>query len=175
MIFYLPLTVSKDNENDEDWDISLRIAETAAALTNANDGFELTNDEADVTILDADAPTLSVCDRSEDVESAILSYATNAAGGAQAEAAGFGGNVRCDDITVRDLGTIRTFTVTDADADDREPIANLVSGDFEGFTGVTSLHIVGSRNLPSAYLPVSVAKSMEPVRFRSRSQRTTRR
>ncbi|MXX67078.1 MAG: hypothetical protein F4Z40_08910 [Chloroflexi bacterium] len=149
VIFYLPLTVSKDNENDEDWDISLRIAETAAALTNANAGFELTNDEADITILDADAPTLSVCDRSEDVESAILSYAIDAAGGAQAGAVGFGGNVRCGDITIRDLGTVMTFTVTDADTDDREPIANLVSGDFEGFTGVTSLHIVGARNLPS--------------------------
>ena len=149
VIFYWPLTVSKDNENDEDWDISLTIAETATGLTNANAGFELTNDEADVTILDADAPSLSVCDRSEDVEAAILSYATDAAGGAQTGMAGFGGNVRCDDITVRDLGTIRTFTVTDADADDREPIANMVTGDFEGFTGVTSLHIVGTRSLPS--------------------------
>ncbi|MXW28752.1 MAG: hypothetical protein F4Z80_07780 [Chloroflexi bacterium] len=39
--------------------------------------------------------------------------------------------------------------MTDADADDREPIANMVTGDFEGFTGVTSLHIVGARSLPS--------------------------
>ena len=36
------------------------------------DDYELANDEADITVLDADAPANSVCDRSEDVEAAIL-------------------------------------------------------------------------------------------------------
>ena len=149
VIFYWPLTVAKDNENDDDWDISLKIAETTTGLTNANVGFALTNDEADVTILDADAPSTLVCDRSEDVEEAILSYARDEDRGRQDGAAGFGGNVKCDDITIRDLGTVGMLTLADADADDKEPIASLVTGDFEGFTGLTALHIVGARSLPS--------------------------
>ncbi len=149
VIFYFPITVAKDNDNDDDWDIRLTIAETDAGLLNANDDFELTNNEADVTILDADAPSTSVCDRSEDVEEALLRYASDSARGGQAAEAGFGGHVRCDDITLRDLSTVGILTVADADTDDEEPIANLVAGDFEGLTKLTSLRIVGARSLPS--------------------------
>lgn len=152
VIFYWPITVGKDNENDEDWDISLTIAETAAGITNANANFDLLNDEADVTILDADAPMLSVCDRSEDVEEAILAYANPTASGTlgeQSGADGFGGNDRCDDITLRDLGTIPSLTIMDADTDDAEAIEDLVAGDFEGMAGLTTLHIVGARSLPA--------------------------
>ena len=153
VIFYWPITVDKDNENDEDWDISLTILEVVGAtgITNANANFDLLNDEADVTILDADAPMLSVCDRSEDVEEAILDYAgdTTGARGGQAGADGFGGNTRCDDITLRDLGTIPTLNIMDADTEDAEAIEDLVAGDFEGMAGLTTLHIVGARSLPA--------------------------
>lgn len=157
VIFYLPITVAKDNENDEDWDIRLTIAESVAAasgdlgITNAKAEFDLANDETDVTILDADAPTLSVCDRSEDVSEAILAYAypdTDGELGRQAGVLGFGGNQRCDDITLRDLSTVGSLTISDSD-EDGEPLEALVSGDLEGLTGLTSLKIVGAGALPS--------------------------
>ena len=108
----------------------------------------ISNDEADVTILDADAPALSVCDRSEDVEAEILDIA--AASAPATGALGFGANLRCDDITVRDLSTVEaTLTIMDDDDDDAEALESLIAGDFEGMTGLTSLKIVGARTLPS--------------------------
>ena len=144
VVFYWPITVAKDNENDEEWDITLAITEDAAGISDSVADFELVNDEADVTILDADAPALSVCDRSEDVEDSILALTDDPTPDTL-----FGGNTRCDDLTLRDLGAIEALTVDDADDDDREAIANLIAGDFEGLVGLDTLHIVGARGLPS--------------------------
>ena len=166
-IFYWPIKVDNDNGTDDDWEIALSIDETVAAtvgadgITNADANFRLVNDEADVTILDADAPALSVCDRSEDVEAAIRASAEDDAVGGQTGPGGFGENERCSDITLRDLGTLRTLTIADADDNDREAIESLIAGDFEGMTELTSLKIVGARTLPSGIFD-GVGKDADP-------------
>jgi hypothetical protein len=152
-IFYWPITVGKDNSNDDDWDISLKITETSPREATVIPEFDLTNDEADVTVLDADAPAVSVCDRSEHVEDAILAFAGNADGTTPLPTPQTGtypnwdGNNRCGDITSRDLGTIAVLDILDTD--DREPITDLIAGDFESLSGLTSLTITGARSLPS--------------------------
>lgn len=143
-IFYLPLHVNKDNDNRDEWDFTITITDPVpGADTTAT--FEITNDEADITVLDADAPSLSVCDRSEDVEAAILGLA-GADGLSPANL--YGGHTKCDDLTLRDLGQIPGLAVLDSD-EDNEPIADLVAGDFEGLTGAATLSIQGARSLPS--------------------------
>ena len=150
VIFYWPITVRKDNDNSEDWDVTFAVTEDVAGISgslvdeNNNPDIELANDEAEITVLDADAPALNVEDRSEDVREAILALATADGVGTQ-----FGGHTRADDLTLRDLGTITALTVTDADDDDREAIESLVAGDLEGLVGLRTLHIVGARSLPS--------------------------
>ncbi len=62
-IFYLPLTVDKDNDNSDEWDFSISIGATIG--NNDTTDYDLANDEIDITVLDADAPATSVCDRSE--------------------------------------------------------------------------------------------------------------
>ena len=150
VIFYWPITVGKDNSNDEDWDIDLAIAETTPRAADVVPEFDLNqNDEASVIILDADAPAVSVCDRSEDVEAEILDFAADATnGGARNGTDGWDGNLRCGDITARDLGTIPSLTIVDDDGDGA-PLEELTSGDFNSLTGLTSLTITGARNLPS--------------------------
>ena len=144
-IFYWPITAAKDNSNDEDWDFRLKIAETTPRATDVVPEFDLSNDEADITVLDADAPAVSVCDRSEHVEDAILAIATVRA--AATDDTTWDGNDRCGEITARDLGTIGMLTI--ADTDDGEPIADLLSGDFNSLSGLTALTITGARSLPS--------------------------
>lgn len=139
-IFYLPLTVDKDNDTRDDWDFRITIQ---SAIQNAQTGYKLANSEADITVLDADKPATSVCDRSEDVEAAILNLA--AAASTQNT---YGGHTRCDDLTGRDLAAITTLAVSDDDGDG-EPIRSLVSGDFGGLTNLTTLTITGAGTLPS--------------------------
>ena len=138
-IFYLPLQANKDNDNRSEWDFNITIN---AAIGNAVAGYELTNDEVDITVLDADAPALSVCDRSEDVEAAILALAEAETG------ALYGGHEKCDDLTLRDLGAIPGLAVLDSDGDN-EPIADLIAGDFEGLANAATLSITGAGALPS--------------------------
>lgn len=161
-IFYWPLTVGKDNVNEGETDFKIEIGLVASptpALTGFKqsiiDDFELANIEIDVTVIDADEPSLSVCERSEDVEAAILLAVTNDANSngrvdaGEVAADGFGGHNECDELTLRDLGSITALlTIDDAD-DDNEPIVNLIAGDFEGLTGLTRLHIEGASSLPS--------------------------
>ena len=159
LIFYWPITVAKDNDNDESWDIVLEIdnaalAEavdvnaTAVGIVNAIDEFDLTNDRTDVQILDADAPSVEVCDRSEDAHDAIIAAVTPAAGNAANPL--YGGHTDCDELTLQDLGNIdSTLTVEDSDVGDNEPIEDLIAGDFEGLKGLDVLHIIGARGLPS--------------------------
>ena len=142
-IYYLPLQVSKNNDNDEEWDFTITISEVNDQSDTPITGHELTNDEIDITVLDADAPALSVCDRSEDVEAAILALADAASGDET-----YGGNTKCDDLTLRDLGAVPGLSVVDADGD-LEPIADLISGDFEGLSNAATLSITGARTLPS--------------------------
>jgi hypothetical protein len=144
-IFYWPITVGKDNSNGDDWDFRATITETTARAADVVPEFDLTNDYADVTVLDADAPAVSVCDRSEHVEDAILAIARVRA--AATDATTWDGNDRCGEITSRDLGTIDTLSIVDTD--DAEPIADLIAGDFESLSGLTALTITGARSLPS--------------------------
>ncbi len=139
-IFYLPFTVDKDNDNSDEWDFTIEIN---AGITGATTGYELANDKADITVLDADAPSTSVCDRSEDVEAEILDKADD-----DGVDATFGAHTKCDDLTLRDLGAFTSLVIDDDDLD-LEPIEDLVAGDFEGLKGLTTLHIVGARSLPS--------------------------
>ena len=142
-IFYLPLTVNKDNDNSDEWDFTLGIN---AEIDNAMADYELANDEADITVLDADAPVNSVCDRSEDVEAAIL----NAVGVDNLIPVSlYGSHTKCDDLTLRDLAAFASLTVVDDDDDGKEPIADLATGDLEGLTKLNSLHIIGAGILPS--------------------------
>lgn len=138
-IFYLPLLVNKDNDNRDDWDFRLTIN---AGIEHAVTPYELANNEADITVLDADAPATSVCDRSEDVQAAIVLVATGVTD------ATYGGHTRCDDLTLRDLGAMTSLTVIDEDGDG-EPLEDLVAGDFEGLEGLTSLTLTGAGSLPS--------------------------
>ena len=176
IVFAWPITVSKDNENNEDpWVIELSIPETITGLTNSIDGgdFELTNPTADVLVSDADAPALSVCERSEDVQAAIVETAERAAAANTTDSTGafliYGGHNDCEDLTLTDLGRMASGIANDARADsgtpletaqtgvfwvedadgDNEPLENLISGDFEGLSSVSQLHIRGARNLPS--------------------------
>ncbi|MXY01183.1 MAG: hypothetical protein F4Y67_10260 [Chloroflexi bacterium] len=143
-IFYLPLVVNKDNDNRDDWEFRL----TISSVARAEAGFELANKEADITVLDADAPATSVCDRTEDVEAAIVKAVTPSSTNTITPAERYGGHTRCDDLTLRDLGAITDLPVIDDDGDG-EPIEDLVAGDFEGLKGLTSLTLTGAGSLPS--------------------------
>lgn len=143
-IFYLPLLVDKDNDNRDDWDFRLTIN---AGIEHAVTPYELANNEADITVLDADAPATSVCDRSEDVAAAIVLVATGPADALVTDKT-YGGHTRCDDLTLRDLEAMTTLTVMDDDGDG-EPLEDLVAGDFEGLEGLTSLTLTGAGSLPS--------------------------
>ncbi len=139
-IYYLPLRVNKNNDTGDEWDFTITINDE---IGNATPGYELTNDEADITVLDADAPALSVCDRSEDVETSILLLASAASTGRD-----YGGHTKCDDLTLRDLASITGLMVFDGD-EDNEPIADLIAGDFEGMANLATLSITGAGALPS--------------------------
>ena len=177
IVFAWPITVSKDNENNEDpWVVELSIPETIAGLTNSaeNGDFELSNPTADVNVSDADAPALSVCDRSEDVLTAIEETAERAAlAGTTFDNGAFliyGGHDDCEDLTLTDLGRMAAAVADDAAADatdqeavdaqagvfwiedsdgDGEPLESLIAGDFEGLASIERLHIIGARSLPS--------------------------
>ena len=176
VVFAWPITVGKDNENNEDpWIIELRIPETSTGLSNSIDGgdFELANPTADVLVMDADAPAVSVCARSEDVQAAIVETAERAAAADTTDSTGafliYGDHNDCEDLTLTDLGRMASAVANDArgdsgsdletaqtdvfwveDADgDNEPLENLIAGDFEGLSSVSQLHIRGARNLPS--------------------------
>ena len=144
-IFYLPLLVNKDNDNRDDWDFRLTIND---GIDHAVTPYELANNEADITVLDADAPATSVCDRSEDVEAAIVAEVTGTTADPVTPAEKYGGHTRCDDLTLRDLGAIDDLSVLDEDGDG-EPLEDLVAGDFEGLVGLTSLTLTGAGSLPS--------------------------
>lgn len=157
VIFYWPITVSNDNENDDDWEITLTINEDSGFLQAASAGglasataatVEFATDSAEVTVLDADKPAIEVCDRSEDVEEAILGVVEPDA--TVTRYGGTTGNPRdCDELTKRDLSKIVQLTVADDDEDDKEPLETLLAGDFSDLTALHRLHIVGARNLPS--------------------------
>lgn len=143
-IFYLPLQANKDNDNREDWDFKITITDPVPGADTAEaNAFELANDEAEITVLDADAPSLSVCDRSEHVEAAILALTES-----PSPANLYGSHTKCDDLTLRDLGEIPGLNVLNSDDTD-EPIADLIAGDFEGLAKAATLSITGAGALPS--------------------------
>ena len=156
VVYYLPITANKDNENEDDWSFTIVIDESNRSETGAGDTLNLTedddllNEEIDVTVLDADIPAIGD-DRSEDVIEAIVAYITDASQDDQGNL--FGGHTGgLDKLTLRDLGRITRLAIADADSEtttDGEPLEQLLSGDFEGLTGLTSLQIVGAQSLPS--------------------------
>ena len=177
VILYWPITVSNDNENDDEWDITLTINETtgfkqaatveALGTATANE-VSLAIDSANVTIVDADEPVTTVCDRSEDVEESILTLVS--VSGQEATYGGIPNNPRdCDELTKRDLSKISQLWVADEDTDDREPLETLQANDFADLTGVYRLHIVGARSLPSGiFAGVGKRLGVRPRRRRSR-------
>ena len=89
-----------------------------------------------------------MCDRSDDVQEAILD-AVDGTGDTPVAQDDFYDHLRCDDITLADLGTISgTLAITDSDGDN-EPLEDLVAGDFEGIKGISGLSITGAGSLPS--------------------------
>ena len=157
VIYHWPITVSNDNETEDDWEITLTINEdtgvkqgtSASNAANATAAaVSLAIDQAEVTILDADEPATIVCNRSEDVEASILQVV--AVSGNEADFGGTTNNPRdCDELTKRDLSKITQLWVADDDTDDMEPLETLLANDFADLTGLYRLHIVGARALPS--------------------------
>lgn len=145
VIFYYPINVDKDNTTEEDWEFSLRVTRDTDGISAAPADFDLDNDEIDVIVTDVDAPAVSVCDRSEDVQENIL----DVVGATGVLAATYGGHTDCDDLTIRDLGNMRMLTVDDDDAEEGGALEPLQTGDFSDLSGLTMLHLIGAESLPS--------------------------
>ncbi len=144
IVYYLPIKAEKDNELTSEWDIDLEITVINPAASNAIKNLDLA--DSVITVLDADAPILDVCDRSDNVVDSIKQEITT---GTQIgdDADIFGGHDECD-LTLRDLGEIETLTIQNKRAG--EPLDDALSaGDLEGLTGLTSLQLVGADALPS--------------------------
>ena len=174
IVFAWPVMVQKDNDNSDSWIVDLEIPETTAGLTNSVDDFGLAIQRSELVVMDADAPTPSVCDRSEDVQRTIEETADRAATANTTDSTGafliYGGHDDCSELTLTDLGRMTVAVADDAQADttdsaavaaqtgvfwvedsfgDGEPLESLIAGDFAGLTGVQRLHIIGARSLPS--------------------------
>lgn len=144
VVYYWPVYVDSDNDNDPDWDFDLEINADADAYrepdgTGRRESLDLSDfldiSEAEVVVRDADAPQVLVSDRSRLVEEAIEA----------ALAAGTSISHRGDDITLKDLSAITTLNLVDAE--DGRTFA-LGSGDLEGLSGLTALHLKGASRLP---------------------------
>ena len=145
VIFYYPINVDKDNTTEEEWDFTLSVTRDTDGISAAPADFDLDNDEIDVTVTDVDAPSVSVCDRSEDVQENIL----DVVGATGVLAATYGGHTDCDELTIRDLGNIRALTVDDDDTEEGGALEPLMAGDFSDLSGLTMLHLIGAESLPS--------------------------
>ena len=142
VVYYWPIYVYSDNDNDPDWDFELEIDADADAYrerdgTGRRESLDLTDaldiSVAEIVVRDADAPTVLVSDRSSLVEEAIETALGNSTSN------------RGDDITLTDLSAITTLNLVDAD--DGRMFA-LGSGDLEGLSGLTKLHLKGASRLP---------------------------
>lgn len=145
VVYYWPIYVESDNDNDPDWDFELEIDSDADAYrerdgTGRRDSLDLSDSldisVAEIVVRDADAPRVLVSDRSRLVEEAI-----------EAELASPGVSIsrRGDDVTLKDLSAITSLELVDED--DGRTFA-LGSGDLEGLSGLTTLHIKGASRLP---------------------------
>ena len=144
VVYYWPVYVESDNDNDPDWDFELEIDADADAYrerdgTGRRESLDLTDvldiSVAEIVVSDADAPRVLVSDRSSLVEEAIedaLDEITSISN-------------RGDDITLKDLSAITTLNLVDTD--DGRTYA-LGSGDLEGLSGLTKLHLKGASRLP---------------------------
>ena len=158
VVFYFVVNAGKDNDNDEDWNFDIALADNDSNTINGTNGnldddSNYVNQEIEITVLDADAPTNDENSRSEDVVAAI-----EAAVVAPADSGTFGGHTDFDELTLRDLGAIPSLIIRDSDPnydnagmpdDNQEPLTDLLAGDFEGLTGLTSLSLIGANALPS--------------------------
>ena len=144
VVYYWPVYVESDNDNDPDWDFELEIDADAHAYrerdgTGRRESLDLTDafdiSEAEIVVRDADAPRVLVSDRSSLVEDAIETALDGITSISH----------RGDDITLRDLSAITTLNLVDTD--DGRTFA-LSSGDLEGLSGLTALHLKGASRLP---------------------------
>lgn len=144
VVYHWPVFVESDNDNDPDWDFDLEINTSADAYrerdgSGSRDPLNLTDAlsiaEAEIVVRDADAPRVLVSDRTRLVEEAI-----EAALASQTSI-----RHRGDDITLKDLSAVTTLKLVDSD-DGR--VFALGSGDLEGLSGLTKLHIKGASSLP---------------------------
>ena len=146
VVYYWPVYVESDNDNDPDWDFELEIDADANAYrerdgTGRRESLDLTDaldiSVAEIVVNDADAPRLLVSDRSSLVEEAIEDALEDIASISH----------RGDDITLKDLSAITSLNLVDSD--DGRTFA-LRSGDLEGLSGLTKLHLKGASRLPRA-------------------------
>ena len=160
VIFYFPIKANKDNTNEDEWGFGAEIDDDTRSASGSHEGTErsqeayeenltpggeLTLDEIEINVLDADAPVNGENERSEDVVAAIVALAEAAA---TANNNLYGGHEDFDDLTLKDLGAVPDLMVADAD-EEGEPLEELLAGDFEGLSGLDTLHLVGAGSLPS--------------------------
>ncbi|MCY3694093.1 MAG: hypothetical protein OXG77_02640 [Chloroflexi bacterium] len=144
VVYYWPVYVESDNDNDPDWDFELEIDADADAYrerdgTGRRESVDLTDvldiSVAEIVVSDADAPRVLVSDRSSLVEDAIEDALDDITSITH----------RGDDITLKDLSAITSLDLEDTD--DGRTFA-LSSGDLEGLSGLTKLHLKGASRLP---------------------------
>ena len=144
VVYHWPIYVESDNDNDPDWDFELEIDADADAYrerdgTGRRESLDLTDaldiSVAEIVVEDSDAPRVLVSDRSSLVEEAIEDELVKITSISH----------RGDDITLKDLSAITTLNLVDTD--DGRTFA-LSSGDLEGLSGLTKLHLKGASRLP---------------------------
>ena len=141
VFYYWPIYVASDNDNDDSWDFDLEFGTIVNAYPEPDASGRresidledvLNGAEAGVEVLDADAPNVEVCERSDLVEDAIDEAMPNDVGH------------RGCGITLGDLGRIDNLELVHEDGEAFE----LASGDLEGLSGLRSLRLKGVSHLP---------------------------
>lgn len=144
VVYYWPVHVRSDNENDSSGSISVDLEDDSADSYDSANGSGrgraldlsdfLDHSEAELDIADADSPRVEVCHRTRVVEDAIEDSLPNSVR-----------NNGCD-VTLADLGTVTQLELEDDDGE----VFDLADGDLEGLTGLRSLKLLGVDELPRA-------------------------
>ncbi len=142
VVYYWPVHVRSDNENDSSGSISVELDENSADSYDSANGSGrgraldlsdfLDHSEAELDIADADSPRVEVCHRTRVVEDAIEDALPRSIR-----------NNGCD-ITLADLGTVTELELEDDDGE----VFDLADGDLDGLTGIRSLGLIGVDELP---------------------------
>ncbi len=144
VVYYWPVHVRSDNENDSSGSISVELEDDSADSYDSANGSGrgraldlsdfLDHSEAELDIADADSPRVEVCHRTRVVEDAIEDSLPRSVR-----------NNGCD-VTLADLGTVTQLELEDDDGE----VFDLADGDLEGLTGLRSLKLLGVDELPRA-------------------------